>query len=798
VPILVVNAPAVYTDGLGNGWGGGVDWSGFGTVNEYVDGTGYLSPAYRDTNGLPWLVSDNLAERVRTFFDGLGNPTKIVLPDDSVIGAQWDDFSDLLQFTDPNNHPTNYGYDNYGNVTSVTDALGKTWNYYYDNTAQHHRLLTLTTDPLGAQGQQRQYYYDNLDRLTKTADSVGNSVTQQYDNAGNVTSVTDQRGKTTTYTYDNVGRVKTMTTPDGGTPHPVWQYDYDPAGATAGYGYDNANRLTLATETIGSTLAAQVGFNYDDANRLLGVTRTTGGATSITTGYNYDIADRVTQITESSSAMGPLATFAYGYDNANRVTSTTDTLGSDPAHTRNYSYDDRNQLTGVTGWHPESYGYDNNGNRNTNGNTPGTGNRQQSDGTYNYQYDNEGNVTLQTAIAGTQTGWTWTYTWDYRNRLTEAVVKNASGQTVHDDRFVYDVNDQRIGKSVDGTLTWTAYDDANAFADFNGAGALLYHYLYGLGTDTILAQVDASGTTAFYLTDKLGSVRQLVTIGGVILEQLYYDSFGNILPESSVMAGDRFKYTAREYDAELGVYYYRARYYQPTTGRFLNEDPSGLGPDVNPYRYVGNHPTYATDPTGLIDPAGEATLRGTTVEGSFVHAIETGNIDKLRFLLWLAANDPEVHATVSVVTVAAAAKMVQDADARAARAVPAAPPAPPPSIWSVYTATISGAWAGWRGHEIASSNAKAKKIGVFGEKGAQTPSKTMWKGKGKERIDVENPNPGQRPGQIHYQDNQGNKYLYDPEKDSFPEAPKRVNDMLKDPAFRNGIIKALRLLGEGG
>jgi hypothetical protein len=85
---------------------------------------------------------------------------------------------------------------------------------------------------------------------------------------------------------------------------------------------------------------------------------------------------------------------------------------------------------------------------------------------------------------------------------------------------------------------------------------------------------------------------------------------------------------------------------------------------------------------------------------------------------------------------------------------------------------------------------------MFGANGTQTPSKTLWKGEGKARIDVENPNPGQRPGQIHYQDNAGGKYLYDPATDSFPGAPRSVNDLLNDASFRNGINKALKFLGE--
>ncbi len=85
---------------------------------------------------------------------------------------------------------------------------------------------------------------------------------------------------------------------------------------------------------------------------------------------------------------------------------------------------------------------------------------------------------------------------------------------------------------------------------------------------------------------------------------------------------------------------------------------------------------------------------------------------------------------------------------------------------------------------------------MLGENGTQVTSKTVWKGQGKERIDVENPNPGKRPGQIHHQDNEGNKYLYDPKTDSFIGAPKKVNDLLQKLEFRNGIKKGMKYLGE--
>jgi filamentous hemagglutinin len=89
------------------------------------------------------------------------------------------------------------------------------------------------------------------------------------------------------------------------------------------------------------------------------------------------------------------------------------------------------------------------------------------------------------------------------------------------------------------------------------------------------------------------------------------------------------------------------------------------------------------------------------------------------------------------------------------------------------------------------SGSDQQSTGMLGENGPQIASKTIWKGDGSERIDVENPNPGQRPGQIHYQDNQGNKYLYDPTTNSFPDAPNSVNKLLNDPSFNAAIQKGL-------
>ncbi|HBQ37507.1 MAG TPA: hypothetical protein DD714_00595 [Candidatus Omnitrophica bacterium] len=134
--------------------------------------------------------------------------------------------------------------------------------------------------------------------------------------------------------------------------------------------------------------------------------------------------------------------------------------------------------------------------------------------------------------------------------------------------------------------------------------------------------------------DGLGSVTALVEdASGVVEERYQYDSFGQptILapdgtPRTCSAFGNPFLFTGREYDCESGLYYYRARYYDPRTGRFLQEDPLGLMGAINLYRYALNNPVNRVDPFGLLsimrpvgvqiiaDPAPDTPHEGAIVD----------------------------------------------------------------------------------------------------------------------------------------------------------------------------------------
>jgi RHS repeat-associated protein len=121
----------------------------------------------------------------------------------------------------------------------------------------------------------------------------------------------------------------------------------------------------------------------------------------------------------------------------------------------------------------------------------------------------------------------------------------------------------------------------------------------GAAVDELLARTSSGGTSAWYLTDKLDSVRDVVSSSGAATDHVVYDSFGNITTETIATNGDRFKFAGMEYDAVAGQYYDRARELDSTVGRFTVQDPNGFSAgDSNLYRSDGNSPTNATDPTG--------------------------------------------------------------------------------------------------------------------------------------------------------------------------------------------------------
>ena len=199
-----------------------------------------------------------------------------------------------------------------------------------------------------------------------------------------------------------------------------------------------------------------------------------------------------------------------------------------------------------------NYSYDLNGNRTSGSFQTGANNEITTDGTWTYTFDQEGNLIKKSKGANAET---WTFGYDNLNHLIwtkDAATDGGSATTLA--TYVYDVFGHRIEKDVwtssPGTTTVSrfAWDGDQIWADLNSSNTLVTRYLLGDNIDQLIARIAAGGTAAWYLTDRLGSVRDITDNTGAVIDHLNYDGFGNVTSETEPWNGDRFKWTGREFE----------------------------------------------------------------------------------------------------------------------------------------------------------------------------------------------------------------------------------------------------------
>jgi len=375
------------------------------------------------------------------------------------------------------------------------------------------------------------------------------------------------------------------------------------AERTIGYGYDEGNRLTEANDSAGG----EYDLSYDNLNRLTGVEGPNGAI-----GYEYDAAGRRTAM----SLPGPRSV-SYEYDNANRLTEVASegqaaTLGYDKADRLEdltlpdgieqlYGYDKAGQATSIAYKHGEStlgeidYAYDPNGQTEAIwGSYARLGLPEAlKSAKYNaanelteregkeLSYDADGNLTADGSSE---------YAWDARGQLAEI-----SGGTSAS--FGYDPFGRRVSKTLGETTTDMLYDGPNVAQESVG-GSVTGNLLTGLIPDQLFARTTGAGTDS-YLTDRLGSAIGLANGSAEVKTTYTYDPFGGST-EAGEASDNPFQFTGRENDG-TGLQYNRARYYSPSTARFISQDPAGFeGSGPNLYGYVGGSPLDLVDPTGEI------------------------------------------------------------------------------------------------------------------------------------------------------------------------------------------------------
>jgi RHS repeat-associated protein len=403
--------------------------------------------------------------------------------------------------------------------------------------------------------------------------------------------------------------------------------------------YDNLDRLKSIQQTaLGGANSNAVApkfasFSYNLLGQLTTLNRfesTTATGPALRTSWTYDGANRLSLLKhESASGATPtlLNQYSYTYDLMNRITGITSTLDGPSA----FTYDTNSQLRGAT--HaapraPETYQYDNNGNRTGGAQQVGVNNQTLADDKYSYQYDAEGNRTRRTAKSASAPEPIEDFTWDHRNRLTKITFRSAAGVETRSIEYRYDLLNRLVLRRLDsnGAATaggvsdiWLAgYDGINPTLALSSLSstAITNRYLWGPGVDFLLADeqlttTSAPGNTLWPLGDHLGTLRDLADFTGAsftITNHRVFDTFGRLLSESNAAVDTNFAFTGKFFD-DLGdaenstsLSHHWNRWYDPQTGKWMSEDPIGFaGGDANLGRYVGNFATGGRDWSGLFD-----------------------------------------------------------------------------------------------------------------------------------------------------------------------------------------------------
>ncbi|MFW5871344.1 MAG: RHS repeat-associated core domain-containing protein [Verrucomicrobiota bacterium] len=587
--------------------------------------------------------------------DELGRIRTVTLPDGRTESFLYDKMGNLTNHVDAGDRETTYTYAPTRKLTSVTRGSGDetaTITFDYDqqfntlnirdalNRPVENYLLDIQDRPVtitNLEGQAMSISYGLADMVTSLTRFDGTTVSNTYDSSARLASV-NWPGLTNSFTYYANSLMKTAVNETGvisnqynGANRLISVYsEFSTFSSLNSFCFDAVGNVTSAVATINSSAALTNRCSFDAAERVSEISGSGGdfdfsynqyngliaqisnSVSGIHVEYSFDNVDRITDIVWRDETNGILRSFGYAHNRAGLITNVTRETGGWAV----YRYDSLDRLTNETVHsaggpvtNDYSWKYDLTGNRTnavqnetTNVYSLGNGNRLSTFGpSGTVLHDDAGNITNMVYNDGRELDLTW-------NSRYQVTAISTNGTTA--ESYQYGPLGRRT-RTVSGNSTnFFVYDGQQIIAEVDPSGALKKSYTWGPGIDNLLAFTDHTGgeTNTYYaLTDHLGTVHSLVDETGAIVESYEYDAWGRVLgvydsdgtPINESAVGNNVLWQGREYSWKTGLYYFRARWYDPVTGRWLSKDPIGISGGLNQYQAFLSNPVNYRDPFGL-------------------------------------------------------------------------------------------------------------------------------------------------------------------------------------------------------